>query len=408
MNMLAKNAATVSPGDAHLSPVPRNDTMQAVSAVPANGEESHGVTRDSAEKGSVKPTNIDLLRYAQKKSGRRPMELVREYYRLHRGPGRLTWPEYVQLGVWDLDRHSPEDQARFITNTLHWPITHACCDMTWQATTEDKWLCSHILSRSSIRVPTTLAVIDKTDRAYPKTRKISTADDLRDFMRTQDGLPVFGKENRGICSYGAFLATESDDQRVFLQGEGWLAYDTLLDRFVDDTPYLLQRAERNHSFFGRYTDGLATVRVCILVREHDIEMPFAILKMPSRGNVADSFWRPGNFACNLDVRTGRVLTVRSKDQLGTTDHESLEEGGVPLLGQKLPMWDRVLQMARDCAPIFRPVRYQSMDIAVTQDGPVLVEINTGGGFDLPQLASGQGFLTDDVRAFFRSCGYRKI
>ena len=28
----------------------------------------------------------------------------------------------------------------------HWPITHTCCDMTWQATTEDKFLCSQMLT----------------------------------------------------------------------------------------------------------------------------------------------------------------------------------------------------------------------------------------------------------------------
>ena len=49
-----------------------------------------------------------------------------------------------------------------------------------------------------------------------------------------------------------------------------------------------------------------------------------------------------------------------------------------------------------------------MDIGITPAGPVLIEINTGGGFDLPQLASGEGFLTDEVRDFFRACGYGKL
>ena len=71
------------------------------------------------------------------------------------------------------------------------------------------------------------------------------------------------------------------------------------------------------------------------------------------------------------------------------------------------MWDRVLDLAHRCAPIFQPVRYQSMDIGITQAGPVLIEINTGGGFDLPQLASGEGFLTEEVRDCFRACGYQQ-
>ena len=49
-----------------------------------------------------------------------------------------------------------------------------------------------------------------------------------------------------------------------------------------------------------------------------------------------------------------------------------------------------------------------MDIAITPAGPMLIEINTGGSFTLPQFATGRGFLTDEVRAFFRECGYARV
>lgn len=374
----------------------------------SRANEGHAVTRDRADRDRVKATILDYLRHAQEKSGRHPLDLTREFIRLNRGAGKLTWPEYVQYGVYDKTRYSPQDQAKFITNTLHWPITRCCCDMTWQGTTEDKWLCSHILARSTIRVPETLAVIDRSERAYPNTHKISTAGQLRDFMISREVLPLFGKENRGICSFGAFPAVDADDKAMFIKGKGWLGYDACMDQFVGTTPYLLQRLESNHGFFDRYTDNLATVRLCILVGDHGIEIPFAILKLPTRANVADSFWRPGNLACMLDVQSGRILTARSKHSFGTTDHEVHPESGEPLLGEIVPMWERVLELARSCAPIFQTVRYQSMDIAITQDAPVLIEVNTGGGFDLPQLASGIGFLTEEVRDFFRSCGYTKL
>lgn len=370
--------------------------------------ENHAVSRDLADWSTRKPALVDYLRHARAKSGRGSLELAREFYRLSRARGKLTLPEYVQYGVYDTARNSPEDQARFITNTLHWPITHACCDMTWQATTEDKWLCSHILRESAVRIPVTLGVIDKSGRAYPGTRRIATAAELRDFVTTPDMLPLFGKENRGICSFGAFLAEDADQQGIHLKGHGRIGYEAFMDEFVSDTPYLLQRLERNHGFFDRYTDSLATIRVCILNGADHVGIPFAVLKLPSRDNVADSFWRPGNLACGLDLESGRILTARSKDALGTTDHTAHPETGAALVGETVPMWDRVLDLARACAPIFQPVRYQSMDIAVTGEGPVLIEVNTGGGFDLPQLATGEGFLTDEVSAFFRDCGYKGL
>lgn len=369
---------------------------------------THAVTRDQQDRLKAKASAFDYLRHAQRASGRRPMAMVKEFYRLSRGRGRLTLPEYVQYGVYDLRRHDAAAQSRFLTNNLHWPITHICCDMTWQATTEDKWLCSHILARSDIRVPETLAVIDKTDRLYPGTRKIASASQLRDFVAAQGGTPFFGKENRGICSFGAFLALDLDGNTFRLKGHDPLSFDDFMNGFVGKTPYLLQRLDQNHEFFSRYTESLATVRVCLLVGKSGIKIPFAVLKLPARGNVADSFWRPGNLACALDPANGTILTARSKNALGTTDHATHPESGAPLQGEIVPHWDRVLDLARRCAPIFQPVRYQSMDIAITPDGPVLIEINTGGGFDLPQLATGQGFLTDDVCEFFRACGYSKV
>ena len=39
---------------------------------------------------------------------------------------------------------------------------------------------------------------------------------------------------------------------------------------------------------------------------------------------------------------------------------------------------------------------------------MLIEIDTGDSFALPQPASGRGFLTDEVRAFFRACGHTRV
>lgn len=193
------------------------------------GDIVHAVTGDQADRDrNAAASAADYLRHAQQKSGRSPMSLVREFFRLHRGRGKLSLAEYVQYRVYETNYYSPEQQVRFITNMLHWPITRQCCDMTWQATTEDKWLCTHILARTGVEVPETLAVIDRTDRAYPGTRKISTAAELREFLTSPDFVPLFGKENRGICSFGAFIAEGADDFGVRLAGQRSLPYDDFI------------------------------------------------------------------------------------------------------------------------------------------------------------------------------------
>ena len=63
----------------------------------------------------------------------------------------------------------------------------------------------------------------------------------------------------------------------------------------------------------------------------------------------------------------------------------------------------MLDLARSA--VFVPVCYQTMDMAM-MPGAMLIEINRVGGFDLPQLASGRGFLTSEVLEFFAEWGVR--
>ena len=79
--------------------------------------------------------------------------------------------------------------------------------------------------------------------------------------------------------------------------------------------------------------------------------------------------------------------------------------GQPLKGFQLPDWDQALALCLEFAMAFHKLRYQSWDIALCPDGPVFVEVNTGSAFNLSQLATAKGFLTDRFRAFLESCGY---
>ena len=362
---------------------------------------------ERAYEGLKKKTTAEYLRHASLQSGRHPLALVSEYLKLMRGPGRMTLREYVQFGLYDPALDDAE-RRRFISDMLVWPITHQCCDMGWWAATEDSWLCARILEGSGISMPRTLAVIDRTNRSYPGTRTIGTAAELREFAlaHVRNDATVFAKENRGIAGFGTFLVQDADRDRLHLRGEGWFTYEHCLDKLVGDTVYILQPAESNHPFLARYADALATVRVCLLVTSDGPRAPFALVKLPRGDNTSDHQWKKGNLACGVDPGTGVILRACTREPLGTTDYADHPDTGARIVGETLPMWDDVIGLAFACSEIFAPVRYQSVDVAITPEGPMLIEINTGGAFDLAQLANGRGFLTDEVQEFFRECGVR--
>jgi hypothetical protein len=55
--------------------------------------------------------------------------------------------------------------------------------MSWQAMTEDKWVCYTLLKRFGLPIPETVAVIDKSPRGFADTPKLATVEQFKSFLR---------------------------------------------------------------------------------------------------------------------------------------------------------------------------------------------------------------------------------
>jgi hypothetical protein len=353
--------------------------------------------------------SIDLLSQimtAQKECGKHPFSIVKDLWKLSRGAGHLEPYDYFQYKLYDDKKYSEEARAQFLSEKLHWPITYKCCDQHYQAITEDKWLSYNFLDRFGIRTPETIAVIDQSLRSFGSDIKITSASELRAFLEARNFYPIFAKPNIGIGSYGVFIISEIGDDSVYLEQSDPTTFDDLFENVIGSRTYLLQKFIKNHPVIEAFSPYVATVRLVNLVRPDSVVTPFAVLKIPSSTSIADNYWREDNLIADVDVKSGVIRrAIRGK---GVNLEEIIKhpETGENLVGQVLPDWQEVIRVNEFSAQLFSPLRYQSLDIALSSEGPVVVEVNTGCSFELPQFASGKGFLTDDVRNFFESCGWK--
>jgi glutathione synthase/RimK-type ligase-like ATP-grasp enzyme len=349
---------------------------------------------------------LEQILFAQKKCGKHPFSVVTDICRLLRGNGKLTSEEYFMYQLYDDDKYSKEDKAKFISEKIHWPVTHKCCDMSWSALAEDKWLAYRFLESFDIRVPETIAVIDKTFRSFGSIPKISSPMELRDFFEKNHRYPIFAKANAGIGSFGAFIITGIDDTNVFLDQSEPLTFDNLFEELIGERTYLLQSFIKNHTIISAFSQYLATIRAVNFVKSDSVFTPFYILKIPSSTNIADNYWREGNIIADVDPESGVIRRAIRGRGINTEELVSHPETGDKLVGLTLPYWNELINVNHTCARLFAPVRYNTLDIALTQDGPVFIEVNTGGSFELPQLASGSGFLTEEICDFLENCGWK--
>jgi hypothetical protein len=149
--------------------------------------------------------------------------------------------------------------------------------------------------------------------------------------------------------------------------------------------FLVQERLRNHDDLAQLGghETLHTVRIVTLLdRAGRAEVLWAGLKLGLSGSGVDNIRKgvTGNASCpvdHVDGRLGRPLVPRA-DGLGFEFVDSLP-GGVRTEGVRLPDWPEAVELVLEAAPRFPPLRTLGWDVAITPDGPAIVEGNAHWG-----------------------------
>ena len=352
------------------------------------------------------PSIMESMRAATREFGKPPMAQVRELAHVCFGPGKLKPEEYFYYGLFD-DRYDNGLKQRFVGKNLEVKLHHLTCDPVAWMIAHDKVVCYGVLSSLGYPVPKTRAIY-RRGASFPGLVTLSDETALAEALRGGLAGPLFGKPARGIRSAAALGIEGYDSDRDILQLS--FGQTATVDEVVDavreyaDEGYLLQERIQQHGSITKLCGPTtATARIVVMLRGGKPEIYRTLWKVPAGKNVADNFWRDGNCLVLLDPESGRVS--RAVQGIGPALHEvdTHPTSGERLIGFGLPHWQAARELALSAALAFPDLRLQAWDVAFGEDGPILVELNVGGDFNLPQLATGTGMLDDSFLAFLREC-----
>lgn len=94
----------------------------------------------------------------------------------------------------------------------------------------------------------------------------------------------------------------------------------------------------------------------------------------------------------IDIRTGTVITD-AVDQNQMMEHAVHPITGTAFRGLQIPFWEETIEMMRRAVPMASKISNIGWDVALTEDGPVIVEANTIPGFNTAQYR-GYGWITN--------------
>lgn len=156
------------------------------------------------------------------------------------------------------------------------------------------------------------------------------------------------------------------------------------------------------------TSALSTLRVVLLIEDGVPRLYRVAWKIPAAGNQADNYWRSGNLLAPVDLESG--IAGRPSRGFGL-EMERLDQHpdtGAAVTGFAVPDWRALVDLACRATHAFPGMTMQAWDIAPTDKGPYLIEVNGLGDYTLPQIAHGKGLLDEELLAFQRRAVKRKL
>lgn len=115
---------------------------------------------------------------------------------------------------------------------------------------------------------------------------------------------------------------------------------------------------------------------------------YAVWKRPVPDAMFDNFWQEGSLLAHLDLVTGQVLRCLRGTDLKAEALETHPTSGVQVVAAMLPHWDETLRIACDAHAVFPEFGICGFDIALTADGPKVLEYNDNPSHMLYQIAAG--------------------
>lgn len=335
-----------------------------------------------------------------------PLRIMKDFVALSFGPGKVSFWDYNRLKLFDQDFWSGEDRRKVVGQLRSSKIWNTVNFQTdWWGFFDNKLASCNYLGTFGLPIISNLAVYCGNVAIARNEQVLSDNAALRRFLLQDEHYPLFGKPASGTQSLGSVALRRHRPELASV--ETFDGQIISLTDFVDEIVkhytggYLFQRLVAPHrSIRALCGERLATIRVLTLrTGPGEPQVLRVCWKIPVGHNMADNYWRSGNLLAKLCPETGEVLRVVSGTGVEMRTHTHHPDTHASLIGFRLPHWENIIATASEAARLMDQAPLIGWDIAVLDDGPVIVEMNERPDFILPQLADARGILDEQLLDF---------
>ena len=313
------------------------------------------------------------------------------------GAPRLTVDEVIYFDL--LRRRVPIADIACYVGKRRQRVLHAKVnDPTCLASCHNKQRFYQQMRLSGFPAPTSVAHCAPYDQV--NSDSFTTYDTFVEHLRLQCHFPLFLKPIYGIFSVGAQMLKGFSDEQFILSHSSvskreFIHYLSVISAHG----YLAQEVMVPSAYTKQcFSNSLCTIRFLVLADSQGGGVESAFLKIPAHSAIADNYWRVGNLIVGIEPTSGTLTRAISGSEATLVQHEEIPNTGLRVQGHQIAGWSNVVASVLEWSRVFPGIRTQSWDVALTQDGPVALDLNFGGDLNLHQLVHERGILSENYFA----------
>lgn len=209
---------------------------------------------------------------------------------------------------------------------------------------------------------------------------ISSAEDYKAFEVFVGKHPIFVKKKTFSCKgKGVELVSIS---------ETGLSAKEYFDRIIKEGTWLLEDQVKQSSIMAAFNvTSVNTVRVRTFNTNNGVDLQYCNLRTGRQGSFVDN-GGAGGLLIGVDTKTG-VINTNGYDEFGE-EYAEHPDSHVQFIGYQLPDWNGLRNICIRGAEENPRMGYLSWDMAHTEEGWKVIEVNEVGQFVGAQLISGRG------------------
>lgn len=340
-----------------------------------------------------------------------PLRQFRETLALRVGPQKLRAKDYYDFGLYDPELPMAEKKT-YVGLTGNAALNARLSPpalIPTGAFVGNKVLYTALLAQLGLATTETQAVAS-THRTMGKIRMLRDASAVADFLAYDAVYPVFGKPHHGSLSAGSVRLEGCAGGELTLGNGKTLRLEEFAAEVMRDYPggFLFQTALLPHPEMAEVTgQAVGCVRI-VTVMDGETPRPlYALWKIPSPTAMSDNFWQAGSMLAEIDLETGTIKACRRGTGPRSEWIEKHPVSGARITGRKLPQWDAVQKLATDAHAVFPEFGVCGWDIAITPDGPAVIECNDNPMHTLFQLSARRGIWNADFAPVWKAVETRQ-